>query len=260
MGTRTQYTPGTFSWADLTTPDQAAAKEFYSGLFGWSFTDMPVEEGVAYSMASLDGATVAALAPQPEQQRQAGVPPMWNSYVTVQSADETAERARELGAQVHAGPFDVFTSGRMAVIQDPQGAFFEIWQPKDHIGAGLVNAPGALCWNELTTPDVDGSSSFYGGLFGWSTSKLDMSGTEYWVISNDGRGNGGMMAPMADEQPTGWLVYFGCDDIDAALARVSEHGGGQIVGPTEITGGAKIAVARDPQGGVFALYTGNFED
>ena len=118
-------------------------------------------------MQLIDGKPVAAIAAQPEQQREAGVPPLWNSYISVDSADAVAERASELGATVHAPPFDVMSVGRMAVIQDPQGAFFMPWEPRDHFGAALVNQPGALVWNELQSPDLDASAAFYSELFGW---------------------------------------------------------------------------------------------
>jgi len=93
MGERTQYTPGTFSWTDLTTTDQDAAKAFYGALFGWTAIDMPAGEGIVYSMMQIDGKDVAAISPQPQQQRDAGAPPLWNSYVTVESADSALERA-----------------------------------------------------------------------------------------------------------------------------------------------------------------------
>lgn len=260
MGERTQYTPGTFSWADLTTPDQDAAKTFYSALFGWQITDTPVDENTSYSMAFLDGRPVAAISPQPQQQRDNGVPPMWNSYITVQSADAAVERARELGADVHAPAFDVFTAGRMAVIQDPQGAFFEIWEPRDHIGAGLVNAPGALCWNELGTPDMDGAARFYGELFGWTTEAMEGTPMPYHVIhAGDGRSNGAMRPPMPGGTPPHWLVYFGVDDSDAAAATVGELGGTVLGEPTDI-GPGRIAVIADPHGAVLALYSGHFDD
>src|ERR1700740_3460182 len=102
MGERTQYTPGTFSWTDLNTTDQDAAKDFYTALCGWEITDMPAGEGIVYSMAAIDGKWVAAISPQPQQQREAGAPPSWNSYVTVESVDDAAARAQELGATVHA--------------------------------------------------------------------------------------------------------------------------------------------------------------
>src|SRR5438067_6959681 len=164
MGERTQYAPGTFCWADVATTDQEGAKAFYGALFGWEIEDLPAGDGVSYSMARIDGKPVAAISPQPEQQREAGVPPMWNSYVSVESADAAADRAKELGATVHAPPFDVMQAGRMAVIQDPQGAFFMVWQAGQNFGAELVNVPGALCWNELASPDLDASAAFYSGL------------------------------------------------------------------------------------------------
>src|SRR3954449_3963673 len=181
MGERTQHKPGTFSWADLSTTDQGAAKEFYSGLFGWEADDLPVGDGAVYSMMRRDGHSMAAISTQPEQQRQAGVPPMWNSYVTVESADDAEARATELGANVHAGPFDVMQAGRMAVVQDPQGAFFMVWEPRENIGAELVNAPGALCWNELASPDLEASASFYSGLFGWELQQFEGSPEPYLV-------------------------------------------------------------------------------
>jgi uncharacterized protein len=261
MGERTKYTPGTFSWSDVNTTDQEGAKQFYGGLFGWEYDDTPAGEGVVYSMAKLDGKFVAAISPQPEQQRQAGVPPAWNSYITVDSADDAAAKAGELGATVHAPPFDVFEAGRMAVIQDPQGAFFEIWQPNQHIGAHLVNAPGALSWNELGSPDIDASASFYGQLFDWKTAPMEGSGEiPYLVIQTaDGHSNGGIRPPMPPGTPPFWLVYFATADIEQSLAKVSDLGG-NVLAPTTDIGIAKIAVVQDPQGAVFALYDGHLDD
>jgi uncharacterized protein len=260
MGERTKYTPGTFSWTDLNTTDQEAAKAFYSGLFGWEITDMPAGEGVVYSMAAIGGKWVSAISPQPQQQREAGVPPAWNSYITVDNVDDTATRARELGATVHAEPFDVLQAGRMAVVQDPQGAWFLLWQPRDHIGAGLVNAPGALSWNELGSPDLEGSAKFYGDLVGWTTTPMEGSDPPYLVISTaDGHTNGGMRPPQPPGAPPFWLVYFATADIERSVARAGELGGNVLLPPTDI-GIAKIAVVQDPQGAVFALYAGALED
>src|SRR5947208_3506866 len=124
MAERTSYTPGTFSWADLTTTDQEAAKAFYIALFGWEVEDNPVGDGIYYSMMKLGGKEVAAISPQPQQQREAGVPPVWNSYITVESADDSLAQAKRLGATVHADAFDVMDVGRMGVVQDPQGMYF----------------------------------------------------------------------------------------------------------------------------------------
>ncbi len=258
MGERDGYTTGTFCWAELATSDQPAAKAFYAALFGWQADDRPVGEGSVYSMQSIGGRHVAAIAAQPQQQREAGVPPLWNSYVWVDSADEIAERAGELGATVHAPAFDVMKAGRMAVIQDPQGAYFMLWEPREHRGAGLVNAPGALVWNELQSPDLDGSSSFYGELFGWQIAQAEGMQDAYLSIKNGDANNGGMRALSPPGMPPNWLVYFATEDIDAALATVAELGGATHAGPIDI-GIAKIAVVGDPQGAVFALYAGELE-
>ncbi len=148
----------------------------------------------------------------------------------------------------------------MAVIQDPQGAFFMIWQANQHIGAGLVNAPGALCWNELGSPDLDGSAKFYGDLLGWTTTPMEGTDPPYLVISTAaGTSNGGIRPPAPPGTPPFWLVYFASEDLEASLAKVAELGGHVLVGETDI-GIAKIAVAADPQGGAFALYSGQLED
>ncbi len=259
MGERTTYTPGTFSWTDLATTDQEAAKTFYSGLFGWDYEDNPVGDGLYYSMAKLNGRFVAAISLQQEQQREAGAPPAWNSYITVKNADETLARARELGASVHADAFDVMEAGRMGVVQDPQGAYFLLWQPNQHIGAGLVNAPGALAWNELGTPDPEGAATFYGDLLGWSTTPMEGADPPYLVVKTaSGASNGGIRPPAPPGTPPFWLAYFATADLDATLDELQQLGGNVLVPATDI-GIAKIAVVQDPQGAVFALYDGALE-
>jgi predicted enzyme related to lactoylglutathione lyase len=259
MGERTKYAPGTFSWTDLSTTDQDAAKQFYGQLFGWTAVDFPVGDGAVYSMMQIDGKDVAAISAQPPQQRDAGVPPLWNSYVTVESADAAVERAKKLGATVHAPAFDVMESGRMAVIQDPQGAFFMVWEPRQHLGASLVNAPGALTWNELASPDPSASAEFYREMFDWKAEQFEGMEMNYLGITTAaGNSNGGIRDAFENE-PSYWLVYFGTEDIDATLARATELGATQMVPATDI-GVGKVAVLRDPQGAVFALYTGRFDD
>jgi predicted enzyme related to lactoylglutathione lyase len=260
MANRTQYTPGTPSWTDLTTTDQEAAKNFYGSLFGWTADDQPVGDGVFYSMMQLGGENVAAISPQPQQQREAGVPAAWNTYITVESADDALERAKGLGGTVHAPAFDVMDAGRMGVVQDPQGAYFLVWEPKRNPGASLVNAPGALSWNELVTTDMESSASFYGELFGWTATPVEDFGMPYMTIQNpDGRTNGGIRA-ASETEPCYWLVYFGSEDVQASLAQVSELGGNAIMGPMEIGEGMSLGAASDPQGAVFALYQGPYED
>lgn len=258
MGERSSYVPGTFCWVELSTPDPEAAKPFYGSLLGWRYNDTPLADDAVYSIAEVDDLAVAAIAPQPPQQRDAGLPPVWSSYVSVQSADATAQHAKDLGANVHAPPFDVMSAGRMAVIQDPQGAYFMLWQAHDMAGAKLVNAPGALVWNELATGDLDASSSFYSRLFGWEIAPFEGSSEPYLSIRNAGANNGGIRPLTPPGTPPHWLVYFGVQSIEETLSKVDGLGGSTLAGPIDIEM-AKIAVVQDPQGAVFAIYAGTFE-
>jgi uncharacterized protein len=255
MGERTSYTPGTFSWVDLQTSDQEAAKAFYSDLLGWEYEDVPVGDGATYSMAQLQGHPVAAIGGLQGDE----MPPHWNCYVTVESADASADRARELGATIVAPPFDVFDAGRMAVFQDPQGAFLSVWEAKENIGAGLVNVPGALTWNDLISPDLQASAAFYRDLFGWDIEEIPGSDGQYWSITNRGRQNGGLM-PMPPGSHPAWNLYFAVEDVDATVAKAGELGGATIMGPMDIPNGSRLAVIRDPQNAVFSIAAGPMDD
>jgi uncharacterized protein len=249
MGERTSYPPGTFSWAELATSDADAAKAFYTQLFGWEYEDNPVPDDQVYSMARRDGHHVAALFSSDQ-------PPHWNCYVTVTSADETAQAAKDNGGAVMAEPFDVMEVGRMAVIADPAGAALCLWEPRAHIGATLVNTPGSMTWNDLLTPDPEGAAEFYGKLFGWTTEEIPDAGG-YRTIRNGDRMNGGIM-PNQDGPPN-WLPYFGHEDVDRLVGEIEGLGGTLHNGPVRMPQGS-IAVLGDPQGAVFAVWTGQYED
>jgi predicted enzyme related to lactoylglutathione lyase len=265
MGTRTSYEPGTFCWIDLGTTDREGAKAFYQGLFGWDAVDSPMGEGETYSIMMVEGESVAAIYDQPQQQREAGVPPFWFSYVAVASADDAAAAAKEAGGSVHAEPFDVMEAGRMAVIADPTGAMFGVWQAGENIGAGRVNEPGALTWNELATNDVEAASNFYAELFGWSIEEIDTGGgPRYWSIGHEGGAsgqNGGVREPGPSEEglPPFWLPYLAVESTDDTLGNAGELGATTLVPTMEIPTG-KFAVVRDPQGAVFALFEGGLDD
>jgi predicted enzyme related to lactoylglutathione lyase len=252
MGERTSYPPGTFSWVDLQTSDPDAAKAFYSSLLGWDYEDIPIGDGAAYSMARLQDHSVAAIGPLQGE----GMPSHWNCYVTVADVDASAARAAELGATLLAEPFDVFDAGRMAAFQDPQGAVLSIWQAKENIGAGLVNAIGALTWNDLISPDVAGSKAFYSELFGWQIQEIAPG--EYWSIANGANRNGGMM-PMPPGSHPAWNLYFAVDDVDATVARARELGGDAVMGPMDVPNGGRLAVLRDPQNAVFSVLSGELD-
>jgi uncharacterized protein len=254
MGERTSYPPGTFSWVDLQTSDQDAAKSFYSDLLGWEYEEVPIGDGASYSMAKLQGHSVAAIGPLQGEE----MPSHWNCYVTVADADASAARAKELGATLLAEPFDVFDAGRMAAFADPQGAVLSVWQAKENIGAGLVNAPGALAWNDLISPDVAAAAPFYRELFDWQVEEVPGADGQYWSITNGGRMNGGMM-PMPPGGHPAWNLYFAVEDVDATVARARELGADLVLGPLDVPTG-RFAVIRDPQNAVFSVVAGPMDD
>ena len=263
MGVRTKYEPGTFSWIDLATTDPAGAKSFYTSLFGWEPQDMPTGEGDdagVYTMCFLEGKPVAALSDQQPEQKAQGVPPMWNSYVTVEDVELATARAKELGGTAFTEPFDVLDVGRMSVIADPQGAVFCLWQPTTHIGAGLVNDPGCFSWNELSTTDAEGAKNFYRDLFGWNLKDQDFGGFTYTVAQIGDRGNGGIMPAMDPNIPPNWLVYFTClGSIEDTEKNVTDLGG-KVIRPGSDAGIGKFGVAQDPQGATFGLFEGHTDD
>jgi predicted enzyme related to lactoylglutathione lyase len=147
----------------------------------------------------------------------------------------------------------------MAVIQDPTGATFCIWQPRQHIGAEIVNEVGAFSWNELATNDVDAAKSFYGELFGWQYSAF---GDGYWVIMNGERSNGGIRAQSPQESgiPPNWIVYFTVESTDDATAATESAGGRVLMPPMDFGETGRLSVVADPQGAAFAFFEGPATD
>ena len=162
-----KHKPGSFSWIELSTTDQNAAKTFYTSLFGWTVADYPSGPGNVYSIFGLKGRDVGAACTLPPEQRSQGVPPFWMIYIAVANADATVKQASGLGGKILAPAFDVMDLGRMAVIQDPAGVVFSVWQAKQKAGSTIGGEDGTLCWADLSTPDQAGAAKFYAGLFGW---------------------------------------------------------------------------------------------
>ena len=269
MPERDGYIPGVPCWVDTSQPDPEAALGFYTGLFGWEFESvLPAEAPGQYFIARLRGGDVAAVGSIPE-----AMPPMamWNTYIWVESADDTAAKVIDAGGSVLMEPFDIMDFGRMAVFADPEGAAFCVWQAKEHRGAQVVNEHGSLNFNGLNTRDVDGAKSFYGSVFGWTT--LALPAAEMWTLPGYGdhleRDNPGLrkqmaemggpvgfedvvasINPIGDDQPDTpphWSVTFGVDDADATAAKATELGGTVVVPPLDVPW-SRLTVIRDPQG------------
>jgi uncharacterized protein len=242
----TKYEPGTPSWVDLGAADPAAAAGFYGDLFGWTFEPAgPVEETGGYGMFTLRGKNVAGLGPQMDQSQ----PPYWSTYVSVADVEATLARVEVDGGKILMEAMDVFEAGRMAIVADPNGAQLSLWQPKEMIGADIVNEPGALCWNELNCKDTHAASNFYERVFGWRASPLDMGGIEYTLFMLGENQVAGLLA--MDVAPR-WNISFAVADCDATVAKAKERGGSVIEAPQDLPVG-RYAIVADPEGAKFGV-------
>ena len=278
---RDGYPPGVPCWVDTAQPDPEAAARFYGGLFGWEFEDrMPADSPGRYFVAQLQGADVAAVGSQPGGGPSAA---LWNTYIWVTSADDTAARVKDAGGTALVDPFDVLDAGRMGVFADPAGAAFSVWQANQHRGAQLVNHPNTWNWSDLNTRDPDGAKAFYGAVFGWDADAADLEtlGFTFWRLPGYGdflamgdpelrrrQADAGVPPGFADaiaafvviggdqsgEVAPHWSVTFAVDDTDAAAERAVELGG-RVVTPPVDTPPVRRAVLADPHGAVFAVNT-----
>jgi len=248
--------PGSFCWMELATTDQNAAKEFYSRLFGWTVNDSPMGPNEYYSMFKLDGKDAGAAYTLRKEQQAQGVPPHWMIYVATDDVEDSARRAAELGGKVCAQPFDVMDVGRMAVVQDPTGAMFCLWQAKKSSGIQTKSEEGAFCWADLNTPDVARASEFYTKLFGWKLEKDEKDPSGYIHIKNGDEYIGGI--PPAEHRspnaPPHWLLYFDTSNCDASVEKAKQNGANVYYGPVSMENVGRFAVVADPQGAVFSLF------
>lgn len=272
MSDQDRYIPGVPCWIDTSQPDPEAAAAFYGDLFGWELEDvMPPGSPGKYHIARIRGGDVAAVGSQPQDAPPSAV---WNSYVWVTDADDTAAKVRAAGGRVLMKPEAFGEAGTLAVFADPAGAAFSVWQAGEHRGATVVNEHGALNFNVLHTRDLDGARSFYGSVFGWEL--LDLGGGSGWALPGYGdfleTRNPGMRENMAsmgapkrfedvvatvdsitDDDPgitAHWSVTFGVDNADAAAARAAELGGQVIVDPFDAPW-VRTTIITDPQGATF---------
>jgi len=249
MPVRSSYVQGTPNWIDLSTSDQGAAKEFYGELFGWTFDDMPMPEGV-YSMALKSTGLVGAISVLPPDLAAQHAPAMWNTYLAVDDVDATLARVDAAGGKTVMAPFDVTDAGRMAFIIDPTGAPLAIWQANKHIGATLVNEPGSVIWNDLRTDDVGAAASFYEAVFGLVADPQESGPTPYVSLRNGDDAVAGISARTDDAAPNEWQIYFAVEDTESVAAQARALGGDVILEPIETPIGP-MATLADPQGAVF---------
>jgi predicted enzyme related to lactoylglutathione lyase len=251
MTTTTAHEPGTFCWIELGTTDGPAARTFYTQLFDWTAKETPIGDGMVYTIFQNAGRDTAAMYVLQQEGVQQGVPPNWLSYIAVANVDASIAQATEVGGSVVAGPMDVMDAGRMAVLRDPQGASFAIWQANRQPGVGVRDEANSLCWNELMAHDLEAAKKFYVGLFGWRAKESP----EYTEWHRGENAVGGMLQTHSPHHPSFWMPYFACANTDTTVTRATSLGGTIFKEPTDIPHVGRFAVVGDPSGAAFAVIT-----
>lgn len=264
MSERLEYPAGVPCWVETLQPDPAAAQDFYGTLFGWAFAgqgSMPGDLPGTYVVAQVEGRDVAGIGSLPD----VGAPPApaWNTYIRVDSADDAAARAAAAGGRLLAGPLDALPAGRLAVLADPAGVAFGVWEAHAREGAQLINQPRAWAMSALHTPDPEAATAFYGAVFGWQPEPFGPPGAEMTLWRLPGYVGGepqqpvprdvvAVMARPDDAVPPHWNVNFWVEDADATVEEAARLGGTVIMPPIDASGFRSAAVS-DPQGAVFSI-------
>ncbi len=253
-----KHATGTFCWPELCTSNWKEGKAFYTQLFDWGADDQPIGEDIFYTMLQHQGADIGAMYQMEQAQLDENHPSHWLNYIAVDDVDRYAAKVSELGGEVVAGPHDVMDAGRMAIIIEPGGARFALWQGNQHPGAGKLKEPGTMLWNELVTRDTNKSREFYSALFGWQAVVQDMDGMAYTLFSLTGSeepiaGMLEMTQEWGEDIPSHWMTYFAVENCDNSIAKAKKLGAEICVPATDIPEVGRFSVLTDPQGAVFSI-------
>jgi predicted enzyme related to lactoylglutathione lyase len=243
MSTDVTTAVGTFVWHEHVSSDPKQAQDFYAQLFGWEYDVFKPGE-VDYAMISSNGQMHGGFPPVPE-----GTPTMWTGNVQVESTDETVAKAQAAGGKLVNGPMDIPEVGRHGVIADPQGAVVAVFQPSSE----GPQSTGVFVWDELGTQDVEGSEAFYADVFGWTTEEMGAEYGGYKTFQSGETRVGGLMKMPDASIPSMWAPYVAVEDADATIAKVKELGGSAVMEPMDVPNIGRIAMLKDPQGGVLGI-------
>jgi predicted enzyme related to lactoylglutathione lyase len=240
------------AWIDLSSKDAAASRDFYSKLFGWK-SEVQGPEAGGYALAKQGGKDVAGIGPAQDP----NAPTAWNIYIGTRDAAATAKKVEEAGGKVIVQPFDVLEQGKMAVFQDPSGAFISVWEPKKMFGAEVVGKDGSYGWAELSSRGIHKAVPFYTKVFGWTTkvSPMGEGQPDYTEFQVDGQSIAGAMEmnPMVPQEvPSYWMAYFTVADVDKSHKKAVELGAQEMMPPQDFPGG-RFSILSDPQGAAFGL-------
>lgn len=249
-----KYTPGEFCWTDLGTTDVAGAKKFYGGIFGWKAVDLPMGPGdEKYSIMRIGGKDVSAVYPMTDEQRKAKTKPFWLPYIWVKNVDATVKKAKAAGGRVMMPPMDVMEAGRTAILQDPSGATFALWQAGMHRGAQLKNKPGTVRWHDLNTLKTKAAAKFYTTVFGWKAVSIDVDGHPYTPFLLGKKDVAGMWPEPTKKLPPSWITHWRVVDCKKTTAKAKRLGGRVVIGPIAVPGMGHFAILKDPKGAAFGI-------
>ncbi|MGV9248988.1 VOC family protein [Streptomyces sp. NPDC003710] len=239
---------------DLLTTDQDAAKSYYGRLFGWTFNDLPGSQGSAWSLATMNGDVVTAIAAQTPETAVQSRKPTWRTYLAVDDVDAAAAKVEATGGRLLMPPHDATEAGRTAIAIDPTGVIIGLLQAG--VGATLVNEPGAYTWSELMTDGREVALAFYKDVFGLTAKTVDMAGSPFTGLLVDEDMVGGIIPPQREGVVHRWIVYFAVADAYESAERAEALGGTVVHGPIETPVGP-LAALRDPQGAAFSIWAVN---
>ena len=247
----TPWPQGTPAWVDITVSDLGRSQQFYSGLFGWTFTDSSEEMG-GYTNALLDGRTVAGMSPPMPGAEDAGHE--WTVYLAVDDAQAAHRALTEAGATAAFEPMEVGPFGTMAIYADPTGAVFGTWQSGEHTGWQVWQDNGAACWAEAMVSDFERGKAFYQKAFGFEVTDMSVDGTPYGLLRLPGSAEDDGVAGIAVPEEGGphWLITFAVPDVDATAEKASSSGGAVAMAPFDMEYG-RYAVVTGPDGEKFGL-------
>jgi predicted enzyme related to lactoylglutathione lyase len=248
---------GRFVWHEIATNDPAKAVAFYTGLFGWTASEMDMGPGGKYTLFSNGATQVAGIQPIGAGDP---TPNHWQAYCTVKDVDAATDLARSKGGTVLVPPMDIPTVGRFSAVADPQGAVLMPFKPSGPEGGPEgIPAPGSFCWDELLTSDPEAATQFYPDIYGWTIAPpRDMGDMgKYWVLLSGENMRGGIMGLPMPGIPPHWSTHVAVVNLEQSLEKAQSLGGNIMAPPMEVPGFGRFAVIMDTVGATINLFQGN---
>jgi predicted enzyme related to lactoylglutathione lyase len=242
--------PGKFIWADLVTDDVAAAKKFYGGLFGWTFSDLG-----NYTIAANDERPLCGLLQRPRP-ADPDAKPRWLGYISVSNVERATKAVTKAGGRVLAEPRKFPDRGEQAVFADPEGAVFGVVKSSSGDAEDFLPDPGDWIWIQLMSRDGRKAAEFYKTVGGYeiieNTSSNKLSD---YVLASEGYARATVRTIQTDDRkvrPT-WLPFVRVQNVGESVAKAKQLGGKVLIEPDPEIFNGKVAVVADPTGAAIGL-------